>query len=52
MVQRTARKGPKSGLAFWGCSSYPDCKGTLPVTSTKKSDKSDMSDGSDKSDKR
>jgi len=41
MVQRTARKGPKSGLAFWGCSSYPDCKGTLPVTSTKKSDKSD-----------
>ena len=49
MVQRTARKGPKAGQSFWGCSGYPDCKGTLPVSLIKKSD---QSDGSDKSDKR
>jgi len=29
MLMRTARKGPKSGQRFWGCSGYPDCKGTL-----------------------
>jgi restriction system protein len=29
MLARTARKGPKSGQRFWGCSAYPDCKGTL-----------------------
>jgi len=31
MLQRTARKGLKTGQPFWGCSGYPDCKGTLPV---------------------
>lgn len=31
MRQRTARQGPKSGQAFWGCSAYPDCKGTRPL---------------------
>ena len=31
MVLRTARKGPKSGSQFWGCSGYPECKATLPV---------------------
>jgi restriction system protein len=31
MRHRTARKGPKAGQPFWGCSAYPDCKGTLPV---------------------
>lgn len=30
MVQRTARRGPHAGQAFWGCSAYPDCKGTRP----------------------
>jgi four helix bundle suffix protein len=31
MVLRTARKGQKAGQPFWGCSSYPDCKGTRMV---------------------
>ncbi|MBI2354425.1 MAG: four helix bundle protein [Deltaproteobacteria bacterium] len=32
MVVRTARQGPNTGAQFWGCSGYPDCKSTLPVT--------------------
>jgi len=28
MRQRTARQGPNAGKPFWGCSGYPDCKGT------------------------
>jgi four helix bundle suffix protein len=31
MVVRTARKGEGAGSQFWGCSGYPDCKGTRPV---------------------
>ena len=31
MVQRTARRGTNAGSKFWGCSSYPRCKGTRPV---------------------
>ena len=31
MVLRTARKGPKTGSQFWGCSGYPECKATLAV---------------------
>ena len=31
MVRRTARKGQKAGQPFWGCSGYPDCKGTRLV---------------------
>jgi four helix bundle suffix protein len=31
MVLRTARKGPKAGSQFWGCSGYPECRRTLPV---------------------
>jgi four helix bundle suffix protein len=31
MVQRIAKKGPRAGLPFWGCSAYPDCTGTRPV---------------------
>jgi four helix bundle suffix protein len=41
MRQRTARQGPHAGETFWGCSGYPECKGTL-------SDQSDQSDSSDK----
>jgi four helix bundle suffix protein len=44
MRQRTARQGPHAGESFWGCSGYPECKGTL-------SDQSDPSDKSDSSDK-
>lgn len=28
MVLRTARTGTRAGSQFWGCSGYPDCKGT------------------------
>ncbi|MGD2118951.1 MAG: restriction endonuclease [Chromatiales bacterium] len=28
MVLRTARKGQNAGSQFWGCSSFPQCKGT------------------------
>ena len=31
MVLRTARTGSRAGLEFWGCSAFPDCKGTRPV---------------------
>lgn len=44
MLQRTARKGSKTGQPFWGCSGYPDCKGTLAVSPSAKSDLSDRSD--------
>jgi restriction system protein len=29
MVQRVAKQGGSSGNAFWGCSGFPACKGTL-----------------------
>jgi restriction system protein len=32
MHQRVARHGPDTGLRFWGCSSYPDCKATRPLS--------------------
>lgn len=44
MLRRTARQGPRTGQSFWGCSGYPDCKGTLPTGSSEKSDPSDRSD--------
>lgn len=28
MVRRTARRGPRPGRQFWGCSHYPACRGT------------------------
>ncbi|HMP83360.1 MAG TPA: four helix bundle suffix domain-containing protein [Verrucomicrobiota bacterium] len=31
MLLRTARKGQKAGQPFWGCTGYPDCKGTRLV---------------------
>ncbi len=30
MVLRTAKKGPTTGSLFYGCSTYPKCKGTRP----------------------
>jgi restriction system protein len=30
MVLRTARRGAHAGDAFWGCSTYPRCRETLP----------------------
>jgi len=31
MKLRTARTGRRIGHQFWGCSGYPDCKGTQPL---------------------
>lgn len=31
MVRRTARRGTNAGAAFWGCTSYPVCRGTRPL---------------------
>lgn len=31
MVRRVARKGANAGNAFWGCSTYPACRGTRPT---------------------
>lgn len=31
MLRRTAKTGQLQGQAFWGCSGYPDCKGTRPI---------------------
>lgn len=28
MVKRQARRGRNAGGSFWGCSRYPDCRGT------------------------
>jgi len=28
MVRRTAQRGPHTGESFWGCSTYPACRGT------------------------
>jgi four helix bundle suffix protein len=31
MALRTAKSGKNTGQQFWGCTKYPDCKGTQPV---------------------
>ncbi len=31
MVIRKASKGPQTGQSFWGCSKYPNCRGTRTV---------------------
>jgi restriction system protein len=31
MVVRTARRGRDAGSKFWGCPSYPKCRGTRPL---------------------
>ena len=49
MKQRTARQGKRIGSRFWGCSSYPECKGTRPMgegkNETGRSDPSDRRHG-------
>ena len=32
MVLRTASKGPGAGKQFWGCSGYPRCQFTMPLS--------------------
>jgi len=46
MALRTARKGQRAGSQFWGCSGYPECKGTRPLEA---SDGTDRPGGSTKS---
>ena len=29
MVRRVARRGPRKGQPFWGCSRYPTCRGIV-----------------------
>jgi len=31
MALRTAKRGPRAGNQFWGCTDYPSCKGTRPL---------------------
>jgi restriction system protein len=31
MVRRTAKRGAHAGRDFWGCTGYPDCRGTRPI---------------------
>jgi restriction system protein len=31
MVKRTSRQGAKAGQRFWGCSTFPKCRGTRPA---------------------
>ena len=31
MVLRTAKAGKNAGRQFWGCSTYPDCKGVADI---------------------
>jgi len=31
MALRTAKQGKNAGSQFWGCTAYPDCKGTAGV---------------------
>lgn len=31
MKRRTARRGPNTGGEFWGCSDYPQCRGTVSI---------------------
>ena len=36
MRLRTARQGKNAGNRFWGCSGYPECRGTRPLETGKK----------------
>jgi restriction system protein len=40
LVVRTARKGERAGSQFLGCSGYPNCRGTLPLNGSVRSDRS------------
>ncbi len=41
MALRTARKGKSVGSQFWGCTGYPECKGTMRLDGSGRSDRSD-----------
>jgi len=31
MVKRTAKQGSNMGKTFWGCNSFPKCRGVIPI---------------------
>lgn len=31
MIKRVAKKGKNAGNAFWSCSGYPECNGTMNI---------------------
>ncbi len=31
MVRRVAKRGANAGREFWGCTGYPECRGTRPI---------------------
>jgi len=41
MALRTARKGARAGTQFWGCSGYPECRGTRRLDGADRSDRAD-----------
>jgi ATP-dependent DNA helicase RecQ len=43
MVQRTARRGRNKGEQFWGCSRYPNCRGTRDLAEPQGSPGSEQS---------
>jgi four helix bundle suffix protein len=43
MALRTARKGERAGSQFWGCSGFPECKGTRALEGSDRSGRSDRS---------
>lgn len=47
MSLRTARKGRNAGSQFWGCSAYPQCKGTRELDAHDPTDQSDPTDPPD-----
>lgn len=36
MIRRKASRGANAGREFWGCSNFPECKGTVSISSPKK----------------
>ncbi|MCC5829300.1 MAG: topoisomerase DNA-binding C4 zinc finger domain-containing protein [Phycisphaeraceae bacterium] len=32
MAKRTARRGKNPGQSFWGCTGFPACRGTRPMS--------------------
>jgi restriction system protein len=49
MARRTARKGAQTGSKFWGCTGYPECRGTRRLDESAESNRSDGSVGRNES---
>lgn len=37
MVRREGKTGPLAGTIFWGCATYPKCRGMIPITASAES---------------